>query len=606
MKPKLSDIRKQNRHLRSRKFERYVRLLTSLVEVHRGYEFLSPFASALRRRDWAQVLASADSLSSQKYDDATSHFVANQFALLVKKYPFPKEVLDLRPKERAIETFFRTERRGARINRKFRLLALNPSRDPHDEQLTKASDFFRSVLMAAPNYRQIFAMCDFGPGASIGVHGNATHLLRKAGVAEMSVNSGALHHAFAGIMQNFHLLSRFLDKREYDGQVIVCFDYETAFNRYLSSIRVVEHNKVDFVLKNARTHRSIGIESLLGGFVQKGADQSMRLRLRKFGIDLSDQSLNQAFARDGSINDSTGVRKVKVTLDIKNASNSLFTEVVRRVATPDWFDFLNRIRSKCYEFDKVVRPYELFVSMGNGFCFPLESLIFASLCHAVGAGKPGIDYLVYGDDIIVDREYAEPLIALLRHCGFGLNKEKSFLEGPFRESCGADWFNGEDVRPFTLDYELDSLESIFKFLNLSNRNERTKSFFLPIRSLLLKEIPKQYQFWRPFPGLPDSGIDSTGDEHLTASSCQFEKQTGRWSWYELVHKPIVDNQAISECENADHLAMVALRGAAVIPFGDSLGLPEVTFRRKTRTKVARESYASTSNWLPPIRSLVTT
>lgn len=598
MKPNLSDIRKQNRHLRERKHGLYVRLLTRLVEVHRGYPFLTEFAAALRRRDFAGLVRAADSLSSQKYEDATSHFVANQFALLVKKYPFEKKILDLSPKKTAIDTFFRTERRGARINTKFRLLRLDPSRDRFDAELERASVFFRSVLMTEPNYKQIFAMCDFGPGASIGVHGDATHILRKMSVESMTVNVGAIHHAFAGITHNIHFLSRFLPKRRVSGgQQMLCYDLEVAFNNYLKSIRVVEHNKVDFVLKNAKTHRSIGIESLLGGYVQKGADLSMRKRLKLAGLDLSDQSLNQRFARDGSINDESD--DPFITADVRNASNSVFTEVVRRISTPSWFDLLDRIRSKYYEFETVVRRYELFVSMGNGFCFPLETLIFASLCHAVGAGKPGIDFLVYGDDIIVRRSVSERLFALLRHVGFQLNEEKTFVRGPFRESCGADWFSGEDVRPFTLDYELDSLESLFKFLNLSRRNERTSSFFLPVRDLLLKEIPERLRLWRPLTGLPDSAIDSTGDEHLTASNCCFKNNA--WEWYELVHKPVKDFKSIQDCENADLLASVALRGASSVPFGNLEGSPEVTFRRKTRAKVARESYSATSNWLPTTR-----
>lgn len=598
MKPKLSAIRAQNRTLRSRKHQLYVDVITRLLEVHRGFSFLGPFATAFRRRDWAQVVEAAGSLSSQKYDDATSHFVANQFALLVKKFPFEKKVLDLNPRQTAINSFFRSERRGARINRKFAILEKNPSRDKFDFELEKASTWVRSVLNTEPNYREIFAMCDFGPGANLGVHGDATHILRKMSVGQMTVSPGALHHAFAGICHNFHFLSRFVPKRDYsDGSSILCLDYEEAFTAYLSSIRVLEYNKIDFVLKNAKTHRSIGIETLLSGYVQKGTDLSMRKRLRKVGIDLAYQDLNQRLAREGSLLWES--EDPFVTLDVREASNSVFTNVVKRFFSkaPAWFELFARIRSSSYEFENVVRRYELFVSMGNGFCFPLETTIFASLCHAVNAGKPGVDFMVYGDDIIVRRSVADRLIALLRHCGFRLNGEKSFLEGPFRESCGADWFNGEDVRPFTLDYELDSLESIFKFLNLSRRNERTSQFFLPIRDMLLKQIPKQFQFWRPFPGLPDSGIDSTGDEHLTASTCTFRGD--KWEWYELVHKPKVDFKSIEECEDANLLASVMLRGAGVIPYGENTGAPEVTFRRKTRTKVTRESYASTSNWLPP-------
>lgn len=76
--------------LRANSFPRYAGLLRQLLASHREYTFLQPLSDALRRKDWKEVYIAADSLSSQKYDDATQHFVANQFALLVKKVSIPE------------------------------------------------------------------------------------------------------------------------------------------------------------------------------------------------------------------------------------------------------------------------------------------------------------------------------------------------------------------------------------------------------------------------------------------------------------------------------------------------------------------------------------
>jgi hypothetical protein len=85
--------------------------------------------------------------------------------------------------------------------------------------------------------------------------------------------------------------------------------------------------------------------------------------------------------------------------------------------------------------------------MGNGFTFELESLIFASLAFAAGAGDDGRTFTVFGDDIIVQTDVAAEVLALLRYCGFETNDRKTFVKGPFRESCGGDYFNGVLVTP---------------------------------------------------------------------------------------------------------------------------------------------------------------
>jgi len=98
---------------------------------------------------------------------------------------------------------------------------------------------------------------------------------------------------------------------------------------------------------------------------------------------------------------------------------------------------------------------EKFSSMGNGFTFELETLLFLALSMATMESlglenQPGRDLHVYGDDIIVPTECAANVKAVLRYFGMAINETKSFVEGPFRESCGGDFFEGVDVRPYQL------------------------------------------------------------------------------------------------------------------------------------------------------------
>jgi len=90
--------------------------------------------------------------------------------------------------------------------------------------------------------------------------------------------------------------------------------------------------------------------------------------------------------------------------------------------------------------------------MGNAYTFELESILFYSLsigvCKTLGLTTESVS--VYGDDIIVPTTAFDLLSSTLEFCGFSVNSEKSYSVGPFRESCGADWFCGMDVRPFYL------------------------------------------------------------------------------------------------------------------------------------------------------------
>lgn len=591
MKPKKTKaILRLSEQLSRRSFEVYLKLLRQLLDHHREHIFLKDLSDALRARDFPRVYALADDLSTQKYVDATSHFVANQFCLLIKKYPWPKGTVGLDPDRTARATFASAEKRVGLVNRKFRLLSHVESSDSFRREAGAARWWIRTVLGPTPNIRRIFGKCDFGDGASLGVHGNATHVLAKVGSDVWTVTPGALHYAFGGLMRNVHY-SEHMYPRKGD---IFSIDHEYAFAAYTLKTRFVDNNKISFVPKTAKTHRSIAVEPLLNGYVQKGIDLVLREKLSRFGLDLSTQEVNQRLAREGSADDT---ENGFVTIDLKSASDSISRELARYLLPEAWFRLMDRTRSPCYELDGVVKTYNKFCSMGNGFCFPLETLIFAAACVATGSSEPGVDFVVYGDDIIVRKRTAPSVLSLLRHWGFKANTDKTFLEGPFRESCGADWFGGQDVRPFTLDYALDSIENVFKFLNLTRRNERTIAFFSCVRERVIALLPDEFRFFRPFTGQADTGIDSTGDEHLKCNSCR-PSQAGGWTWLEIHHSSVIDVNRLREFQDEPWLIGVALRGSKSLPHGSLKGLPEVALRRITQTRVVRKSRSSTSNWLP--------
>lgn len=208
----------------------------------------------------------------------------------------------------------------------------------------------------------------------------------------------------------------------------------------LVSVEVIDA-KLSFVPKSAKTYRSICTEPGLNVLVQAGYGAVIARRLRAVGVDIRDQSVNQERAKSGSL---TGAL---ATLDLSSASDTIATELVFELLPLDWATALNRARSR-----KVVLPngttlsQEKFSSMGNGFTFPLETLIFWSL--AAACCSKDSDATVYGDDIIVPTAAYDLLTEVLHVCGFVVNLKKSYASGPFRESCGKDYIYGIDVRPY--------------------------------------------------------------------------------------------------------------------------------------------------------------
>ena len=262
---------------------------------------------------------------------------------------------------------------------------------------------------------------------------------------------------------------------------------------------VVDVAKLLFVEKNAKTHRPICVEPVLNGFWQLGVGDYIKDRLRiHAGQDLRNQERNQLLAREGSIDGSLA------TIDLSSASDTLAFSVVFDLLPEEWVDLLASLRTGHMEYGG--RQYELekFSSMGNGFTFELETLVFWSLAWSAVelSGEDTDKVSVYGDDIIVPVRAYDLLSAALQWCGFSVNYGKSFHQGPFRESCGADWLHGDDVRPIFKKDRL-SLQWLFVFHNWALRRGERK-----LASLALSLIPREFQMFGP---------DGYGDGHLLGS-----------------------------------------------------------------------------------------
>lgn len=196
-------------------------------------------------------------------------------------------------------------------------------------------------------------------------------------------------------------------------------------------------------------------------FLQRAVGHHIKSRLRKkpFFIDLYDQTRNQELARMALV-------EGLATVDLKSASDTISRALVYDLLPFEWWSYLDDIRSHYVTVDGKVVELEMFSSMGNGFTFELESLIFYALTRAVCwlSGVKGT-ISVFGDDIIAPSRIVPRLVKIFHWYGFTTNQEKTHYRGPFRESCGKHYHSSRDVTPFYIRGPIETKTDMIRVLN---------------------------------------------------------------------------------------------------------------------------------------------
>jgi hypothetical protein len=196
----------------------------------------------------------------------------------------------------------------------------------------------------------------------------------------------------------------------------------SKFWGYSINFRSIHHNRVELVPKNWKTHRSIACEPEGNSALQLAFDSFCKRQLKiRLNTDLSDQSRNQRKALESSVHGKL------CTVDLKAASDRLALNVIHLLFDREWVDFFLATRSPRWKFgDAPSMAYHKLSSMGNGYTFTVETLVFAAACKALGSHE----FSVYGDDIIIEVELYERLMALLAYLGFEINREKTHATVP--------------------------------------------------------------------------------------------------------------------------------------------------------------------------------
>lgn len=212
--------------------------------------------------------------------------------------------------------------------------------------------------------------------------------------------------------------------------------------------RVIDTLEAVLVDKTWKSLRMIMPNTTLGTLYSSGLGRTIEDRLRAFGYDIKHlQPVHGVLAKFGSITGSL------VTADQSMASDNITVQLVDAILPRRWAQALKfgRIEEIALYGKQVKTP--TFSTMGIGFTFPLQTLVFLCLLLSIR------DHLeldeqtvvsVFGDDLIYDSRMHSTVVDVFPGLGLVLNLDKTFAEGNFRESCGFDFFRGIDVRPFHL------------------------------------------------------------------------------------------------------------------------------------------------------------
>lgn len=407
----------------------------------------------------------------------------------LSKYKVLKPGFNLRGE--ALKKWKLSEESCRLTNIRFRDLKLRPTTGRVEAALFGAQRKIASCL-GALRLPVVLADCKWGPGATFDLGRREATPDKKISLAA-SVTIGALPFWRAVVQSDPHWAACYLDNIP-DGPFSLC----------PNTVQIVRGSRFLTVPKSAKTDRCIAAEPTGNGFLQQGVHCYMRRRLKRFGVDLDDQSINQEYARSAY---TTGLS----TLDLSAASDTISRELIFHLLPLDWACFLDSLRSPETLVDGEWIRTEKFVSMGNAFCFELESLIFWAICCSVAEILGSVDPVsVYGDDLIVPRSAYDYTVEVLSFCGFTVNDKKSHKDGNFFESCGKHFHMACEITPV---YQKEAVRSPSELIRAHNRLVRFGTGILRndgsnIVAGALKGLSNFYPL-RPFPRVP-YGVSEDG------------------------------------------------------------------------------------------------
>ncbi|DAD51039.1 RNA-directed RNA polymerase [ssRNA phage SRR6960551_6] len=290
------------------------------------------------------------------------------------------------------------------------------SLEPFNYLLERPRKLLKQWLKGFSHQRMKDSVLKFGPGTTYGTSGVNSTLDYKL-VTDLTITADCLdlyQELTAGSIMDTNLV----DPRPF---------------------RIVPGNRFATVSKTYDTDRPICIEPICNMSVQLAIGSELRNCLNKQYSVPFDELPALHHRRLMAHGDALA------TIDLSNASDTISFALVKALLPEHIYRYIEQSRSPSTRINGHWHTNDKCSSMGNGFTFELESLIFLALARSIDPAAT-----VFGDDIICDAKLAPYLITNLKRFCFVPNMSKTFISGPFKESCGLDVWHNVNVRPVFL------------------------------------------------------------------------------------------------------------------------------------------------------------
>jgi hypothetical protein len=436
-----------------------------------------------------------------------------------------------------------SEKRNAQAIRHFievegELRRMTSQVERKDEILDKISGILWSQVFPEPSYLDF--VCHHGPGVTADRYApNQRHRITKWNHRSEHTFPSDLH-----CYPNYGVAAQFGGT----GEGTIC-ESGVEYLKLKEEIPV----RVVFVPKTQTAPRVIAIEPSHVQYMQQSIKDYVYKTLEihpltRHSIRFTRQDVNQRLAYNASKD-----RRL-ATLDLKDASDRVHLHLVQRIfKTSGLLDYLEDARSLHAVLPNGTNIVLFkYASMGSALCFPVESMVFYTLIqsamHILDGRRPSSRSIsrysklidIYGDDLIVPVEYTDFVVKYLESYALVVNVNKSFKASAFRESCGADFYNGVPVNPVYARMVPHDDSRRWDASTIMSWNATADLFYLRgqwivaqfIRDLLHRVVKRTI----PRARKPGSGL--THLSFMFDTHCRYDKKWQTWGQRRLIFSPV--------------------------------------------------------------------
>lgn len=252
-----------------------------------------------------------------------------------------------------------------------------------------------------------------------------------------------------------------------------------AARMYAEVLTLVHGSRGSTVDKNNSKRRFINVEPLGNVILQRIVALQIRHILKGVGNDLEiGQAVHQVRIAQSDV----------ATIDFSNASDSVVLAVCKLLLPASLFTYLDRYRSPMVLVDGCYFMPNKLSSMGNGFTFEVMTLLLLAVARTLDDTST-----VYGDDVIISNAFADEFVEVAQAMCFKVNKQKTFIKSPFRESCGSFYLDGYGyITCFDIHYcetPQDVIINTNKFWLMARKDHCLKEFCVAVYEALVSCVP---------------------------------------------------------------------------------------------------------------------